>query len=633
MEYLVKNYEKNMEALKTIAHDFYERLINIKPNESLELIQGQTPFDFNIYDKNNDKYIYPKDNIKSTIEKKINDLDEYSEYSFLYMFGMGNGAVIRSSLHNKNLIQLVVFEPNIEMLFIAFHLWDFSQELTNNRLKILDANKFDFIHGLELALTYKAKFFAKCFVLQTPSDYYYEVYGDMMQNVNKMMLDGFEHIIMNAGNNVEDSLIGLDHHTANLKKMIEGPIFKDNFTRKHKTDTVVLASSGPSLGKQLPYLKEIQDYVTIICGESTLKILELNGVKPDFCVSLERIVEVVKSFENVADEYKKDVVFVRASLQHKDVFDVLKGVQDVLVMRPFKWIYQFGLHKYGYLAAGTSVANMAHELAIAMGFKTCIIIGQDLAYAEDGSSHSKGHNFGTKQDKLGITDEITAYGGRGLVKTNYIWKLFLRGLAETIFKSKDILLTINSTEGGARIDGTLELPFKEAVKKYVDFSKKKEKYSMVYPEAKEVEENFELARSSIDFLLKGGIEIRSVVDETFLMLQPIVETFRDKPLEEQFEILSDAEIKSLLDKIEKVRQYLNKSECFTLFYYDIAQPNIVHTELELSRIKVRKVHNHKEQKTKMLEWIIAHGYYLFSISGYVQNIMDRMEKANPFKED
>ncbi|EIA46163.1 PseD protein, partial [Campylobacter coli 2553] len=50
------------------------------------------------------------------------------------------------------------------------------------------------------------------------------------------------------------------------------------------------------------------------------------------------------------------------------------------------------LDDFGYFNMGFSVANMNFLLAIHLKHKNIVLIGQDLAYAKDGLSHTKDYS-------------------------------------------------------------------------------------------------------------------------------------------------------------------------------------------------------------------------------------------------
>ncbi|WP_265604696.1 6-hydroxymethylpterin diphosphokinase MptE-like protein, partial [Campylobacter jejuni] len=44
------------------------------------------------------------------------------------------------------------------------------------------------------------------------------------------------------------------------------------------------------------------------------------------------------------------------------------------------------LNDFGYIDTGTHVSHFSYTLALALGFKNIIMIGQDLAFDEEGNS-------------------------------------------------------------------------------------------------------------------------------------------------------------------------------------------------------------------------------------------------------
>jgi hypothetical protein len=219
--------------------------------------------------------------------------------------------------------------------------------------------------------------------------------------------------------------------------MIENPYFSQLVNKKN-SDIAIIVSTGPSLKKQLPLLKEIQDYVTIISVDASMPILEKWGIIPDFVTSLERVEATAKFFENTSKEFQEKFITLHASLQHKKVLDNSYG-KKILAMRPFRYNRYYNLKKYGYIGIGMSAANMAYELAYIMNYKTIVLIGQDLAYSEDGKSHAEGHVLGTDEIKFQETDEyVIKYGGDGLIRTTKVWNMFRNFFEKDIEVAKEL---------------------------------------------------------------------------------------------------------------------------------------------------------------------------------------------------
>ncbi|ECQ6622618.1 TPA: motility associated factor glycosyltransferase family protein, partial [Campylobacter jejuni] len=131
-----------------------------------------------------------------------------------------------------------------------------------------------------------------------------------------------------------------------------------------------------------------------------------------------------------------------------------------------------------YIDTGTHVSHFSYTLALALGFKNIIMIGQDLAFDEKGNSHSKGYDFGTKvsSEESIVKLKVPAYAGKGEVLTHITWNDY-RIKLEYLFACNDQKAKFyNATEGGARIHFTQELSFKECCEKLL--TKEKPKFEL-----------------------------------------------------------------------------------------------------------------------------------------------------------
>lgn len=616
----VKTYEKNLKALSKVDHTLFKHLSTFTDNKQFHVIKQQGIV--KIYDAVNDIYLQSD----AEVDSAMSDYDKFQKYPSLFFFGIGSGRLVLNLL-NKFSFDLIVIEPELELLVIALHFNDLSKFILSERCTIKLMKDFDFSTVITIIAKDKNKITSRIYELQTADPIYTTIFYEQMKDVNQEIVKTFEFVLTTAGNDVYDSILGLDYHTANLVNMLKSPPFVPNFVNKKNATTAVIVSMGPSLTKQLPLLYKIQNSVAIICADSALRVLARDNIKPDICVSLERLPLVAELFRDVSNEFKKGVIFLRASLQPDVIFEAVEDGTDVLVMRPFKYNQIFELDDYGYLCAATSVANMAHETAIFLGYEQCIFIGQDLAYGLDGSTHSKGHLLGESDESVGkATEKVLAYGGEGTVETNQVWKLFKHGLEQTVAFASPKMLSINSTEGGARIDGTLELPFAEAIEKYVDLSCHKEKIQITYPKKEDLKKLLVKTDTILHAIIKEGNRLQNILESAVLLIGPKCELLENKTLEEQLKALHQEEIVSLLDLIENVRKEMNRSHYFINFFYDLIQPSIVHPETVLTQITSTLPTSQQDHQVKTLKWILHHFSYFFSIAGFIDNIISILNK-------
>ncbi|EAH9706079.1 DUF115 domain-containing protein, partial [Campylobacter jejuni] len=284
--------------------------------------------------------------------------------------------------------------------------------------------------------------------------------------LNNTILSTIKISIIQYGNDSIDNLMGIKHFIYNLSKLLTHPYSEIFLKKRYKlSDTAIIVSTGPSLTKQLPLLKQYANKATIFCADSAYPILAKHNIKPDYVCMLERDDIVSKCFDNDFKEFDKGILFILASVVHKEVIEFLErnNREYMLVHRPLHFAISLNLKEFGYIGVGASVANMAYELAASLRHENIILIGQDLAYAEDGSSHPREHIYGNQGEKLRGEVYTLAYGGEKQVRTQLTWNLFRQAFEKDIFWAKEKLKinTYNCTEGGARIEGTIEKPFQE----------------------------------------------------------------------------------------------------------------------------------------------------------------------------
>ncbi|ECO5761791.1 motility associated factor glycosyltransferase family protein, partial [Campylobacter coli] len=146
----------------------------------------------------------------------------------------------------------------------------------------------------------------------------------------------------------------------------------------------------------------------------------------------------------------------------------------MLVSTYASFIQYLKLDYFGYFNMGKSVANMSYLLTEYLNYKNIILIGQDLAYAKDGFSHTKDYKNLDKHEGHFQRDkgkfQCLAYGGNGKVESSEIWTMFRLIFENDInyFQKFFNITTYNCTEGGARIEGTIEKPFLWACENLLD---------------------------------------------------------------------------------------------------------------------------------------------------------------------
>ncbi|AJC85675.1 motility associated factor glycosyltransferase family protein [Campylobacter sp. RM16704] len=597
---------KNTQALFEKDQPLALKLRELKECERFELFQGSNDnLDINILDKKRKEFVY-KDPLKELDESLKLFNGEFLRYPVLFFYGLGNGILYKALLSNPLRNHLVIFEEELEIIYLVFHYLDLSEELRSEKVILFYTPLVTFTQ-LDVLMTYSTiKNYYKIYNLFTHCDFY-NSYNISSINTNIIQAIKLNH--MKNGNAPSDSLQGITQLTRNLLPLLNNPSLKDLLKqRKDKIENAIIVSTGPSLIKQLPLLKEYVNKATIICADSAYPILAKHNIKPDYVLSLERIELTSEFFNNDFKDFDKDILFIVVSLIYKNTIDYLKknNRNFMLVHRPLPFAQSLNMNDYGYLGSGMSVANMAYELAIKLGHKNIILIGQDLAYGEDGNSHPKEYHY-FEEDFEGDRKQdlfITAYGGNGKVETNYLWKMF-----KDIFE-KDIALmnplgikTYNATEGGARIECAIEKPFKQVCEELL-LTQKPYLKPLKITQTK-IGKNLQRAAKNIKKML--------------LLNQKNIETLKNI-LEKILICKKTLKVKKLFSQIDAFKNQLCKKSNGA---YELYPHILYHHELRVNAILCKNPKDENEQKQILEELLneyeetfktLLHLLYVFDIT-------------------
>ncbi|MCI7047298.1 motility associated factor glycosyltransferase family protein [Helicobacter sp.] len=620
--------EKNLKALYQKNPLLAAQLKILEPNKKYEVYIGNDPLNINIYDKENKVALFSKEPL-AEITQKIKEFEPYRLYPFFYFFGMGNGIFYKYLSSNPDLKKLFIFEPELELIYIALNFVDFEQEILEEKILIFWTKTISFGQLDQYLVKEGQWIYSRIYNLHIYNNYYGK-YTEECLDLNAILTRSLEHHVIAVGNDSTDALIGLEHHLLNLPELITTPSFKELISNAKTTDTAVIVSTGPSLHKQIPLLKEYAPYITIISVDASFPILAKHGIKPDIVATLERVEPTADFFIKTPKEAQKGVIFALTSIVHKATTNAITQGIKSFSMRPFGYTRFFDLQDYGYAGIGMSAANMAYEIIAHSRFKRCIFIGQDLAFSKDGKTHSKDAIFGETESQYKQKENITeklmvpAYGGDGVVETTSVWKMFLNFFEKDIAETPYEMEVINSTEGGARITGTKEIPFLEALQ---SLSKTKKKAIKLTPPSKEqIKANQKHIQSKVKDFLDYGYKKKKMVEKTFLKVVKMTEELECLNKENKLEKINFKKMDKILEEIDDIKLFFQE-DIFIKVFSDAVQSYIVHQELEFAKIAVRPVKTLIEKQVKQIDWLYAHKFWLFSLAGGMDATLEVAKRA------
>ena len=606
-------FEKNLLSLSGREYEnLVKKLKKIKENKKFSpLFDTKDPLNLNIIENSTKEKIYQ--NPLKELESKIALIQEkYLKYPVLFFYGIGNGFLYKALLQNPHFKRIIIFEKEVELIFLALNLADFTQELSKGRLIIVLSSEMNDTKASSLFSLPEINLLFKSYFLDLHSDFYEKYSKDIIRinNINKNMII---YTSLKQGNDPKDALQGVDQFVRHIPHMITHPSLSELIKKRYKkAKNAIIVATGPSLQKQIPLLKQYHKKASIFCLDASYSILHENNIKPDYVLSLERVVSTSEFFNNDFKEFDKDILFILLTLTHPQTIKYLEANKRSYILTPRALPFSQNIKHLKDFSSlnGMSVAHMALILAYRLGYENIILIGQDLAFGKDGASHSKGYGRGEelakKETQALPQTKVKAYGGKGLVKTTTIWELFIKvfeTLTTTINAQKNCTV-YNATEGGARIGGTIEKPFKELCKNLLDEELKKPLAKVKKLNRKE--QNLLLLKSykQIKTFIKRSEKIAKDLRKIGKQIRNLTQDIKQKYKLEQ-----------ISKNIDEIKTKLASSNY--AYLAEVLGPSIFHAESSLGELYLQNIGNESDKQNKLIAWIYAHEAWIDEVHNLI----------------
>ncbi|EAL1009144.1 motility associated factor glycosyltransferase family protein, partial [Campylobacter coli] len=328
-----------------------------------------------------------------------------------------------------------------------------------------------------------------------------------------------------------------------------------------------------------------------------------------------------------------DIVFVCAGVVHPKTIEYLKNKTFIITQKVLAFPYYINLKNFCYAAVGFSVAHTLSYLATYLSHKNIIFIGQDLAYAENGNSHPDDYQNSANYESQMYEHILTiAYGGNGKVETHSIWLLFKNWFENEMIPNtrKMGITTYNCTEGGARIEGTIEKPFLWACENLLDKDLNKP-FEKLEPLSLNKQNEFLLkAYYKVCKSIEHCRDFSKILSNDFEKIQSVYLSLNEK---EEYLNLAIEKIDEFKNKLEDIKQMQD--------LYEILSPLLIQFELNLARIYVLNPKTKEDAFNKSILWIKEHLEFMELVYGHIKaqenalikNILPLEEKLKERKLD
>ncbi|EAL9781587.1 DUF115 domain-containing protein [Campylobacter upsaliensis] len=540
-------------------------------------------------------------------EERLKEFKEkYPLYPVLYFYGISNAFMIENLLQNPYHCHLLVYERNLALLYTLLSSIDLSVALAQKRLLIFnEVSQMEYIFETQPFLAYSRTYF-----LELMSDFYAREQKEILA-LNSFLMEGFKKSILKQGNDPKDALQGIRQYVYNLDSMIKNPSLKELLAKRGaKFKSCVIVSTGPSLSKQLPLLKEVQERVVIFAADSAYPILMQNDIVPDYVCMVERTDFTAEFFKHDFGNKDDKTTFLLASLVHPNAIEYLekRGRNYILIPKHLNFAQYVDLKAFALLSSAVSVAHMALALALELEFKELVFIGQDLAYDDVGHSHPKDYQHSANFESEAYEKiKVVAYGGEGFVESHEMW-IFFRQILEDLVKYVVSAKIYNATQGGARIEGMIEKPFSECCK---DFNENKQNLEKLQPLSEDKQKEYALkAYAKVKKAFKECVEFQAMLRAYYEDIEPEFLRLNTLDLEEGLSVSF-----SLMLKVD---QFRDEFGAISSVFYELIHAFFAHFCMNLNKILVLNPLTKEDLFNKNVLYIKDHLDFMQSIFGFVK---------------
>lgn len=469
-------YEKNMEALRAkypVWADVIENVKRKKRNFDVtaeESLMGDTIL--KVTQDGKTLYLNGRYAPSEVVERWFEQQGNIEEYAPIVIVGVSNGEHIRQIMERApRTSNILIYEPSFELFRRAMQEVDLSFLFRPDipvGIIVEGLNETELEEYLYLFISYDNMAMLRWYI----SGNYQELFSKEVGEFVARLKNHVSQIHVGWNTKLRYTDVQAVNVFVNLPYLYEGYSIRELYGMLPEDVPVIIVSAGPSLNKNIMELKKAVGKACIIATDTAMKPLLNAGILPNLFV--------------IIDGLKPEVLF-----QHKDISKVPMVTMTAVSTEPMachkgkKFFYgaesafedelsgdikkkqeEQSDRNIPFLVTGGSVATSAYALALNMGAKTVILVGQDLAM-----TGNRTHADGTFQDHMDQIDvdsgkyfEVEAIDG-GKVLTRDDFDLY-RKWFEDHFKQWSHITVIDATEGGALIHNTKIMTLKKAIQKY-----------------------------------------------------------------------------------------------------------------------------------------------------------------------
>lgn len=465
-------FDENMNLLKSqspMSHQYIsEKIYAIDENNmQVKLCRsksGHLNIAFN--DSLVDQYVHSNYNPEIEAERWASSLD--TNVPLIVIFGLGLGYHIRALRKRVNKdARIVIIEPDMEIfkLFLenSIDIRSFDKNTTlilKNQPMDIMKDIFEMFKRVQLQ-NVEIKLYSG----------YFSRYVTLYREIEQKFYENVKSFHVNISTQNHFKYLWLVNFLSNcryINNSCNGKVLYNKF----KGIPAIVVSAGPSLNKNVEYLKDLKEKALIIAGASAIGILKKHGISPHFMVAMDGdpkekeifdgidfkgipLIYTNKLFYEIIPEYEEKKFFF------SDTLDSLTNYFEKKIKMEFDKVI-----------AAQTVASVNAFLTKYMGCGPIIFVGQDFSFPgfelhAEGAAHMLNFEEDYRKNPAGYVKMKDINGNDVYTMNN-----FLAGkmdLEEKILHAQEEGYEyINATEGGLGIGKCVNMKLTDVIDTYMN---------------------------------------------------------------------------------------------------------------------------------------------------------------------
>lgn len=428
--------QNNMNAIKENNKNLYQALTSLKLNDKKENIYQIEETTVGLYtiaicEEGKRYYLHSNDDPVSEARIFSQRMYDVEEEKYIIV-GWGMGYHVQELLKINSELDIIVYEPDLRLLYMSFRYVDQTEILEQIRLVTSESELQKYIESGYRLVLYRPEL--KHWKNQKIQKKLIRIAErqDSIETHKNVFRQNYRSNIQNCTGYIDD-----------LREMI----------CKKK---VLIVAGGPSLDRNIDQLVDKPEDLVVIAVGTVYKLLLKKKIKVDLVVFSD-----VSAYPQIQGIEKEQIPIAILSTADGRIGRCYQGPKYLVCQQGYEIARKYAENK-GYMCydSGGSVATLALDMMIRLKAASIAFAGLDLAYIGE-----KEHASGTQYENFSGVKMQTTLGLNGeALNTSQAFKNYQLWLEKRIQKVDAIMPIIDATEGGTRKKGLVVMTLQEYFK-------------------------------------------------------------------------------------------------------------------------------------------------------------------------